>query len=63
MASRYLATVRRAISTPASFRISTIRSSEWTAASLASASISWRMRWRTASAEWASPPDDDWMEG
>src|SRR3954471_5856012 len=61
MASRYLATVRRAMSTPASLRISTIESSEWTSRSEASASISWRILWRTASAEWAPPPSGAWM--
>src|SRR5215470_750601 len=53
--SRYLATVRRAISTPSARRISAIRSSDSTAAS-GSASIRVRMRVRTASAEWPIPP-------
>ena len=61
MASRYLATVRRAMSTPASLRMSTMASSEWTSRSLASASISWRILWRTLSAEWASPPSVAWI--
>src|ERR1700685_482112 len=55
IASRYLATVRRAISMPASRSFSTMVSSDKT--SLAgSASINCLMRWRTASAECASPP-------
>src|SRR5476651_2520760 len=58
IASRYLATVRRAMSMPASRNLSTMVSSESTLAA-ASASINWRMRWRTASAECASPPSAD----
>ena len=55
MASRYFATVRRAMPMPASRSFSTIVSSDNTSAAL-SASISCLMRWRTASAECASPP-------
>ena len=62
MASRYFATVRRAMSTPVSFRISTIRSSECTSASAFSASISCLILCRTLSAEWASPPEEEAIE-
>src|SRR5262245_50688499 len=55
IASRYFATVRRAMSIPASRSFSTMVSSDSTCSGL-SASISCLMRWRTASAEWASPP-------
>ena len=55
IASRYFATVRRAISIPASRSFSTMVSSDRTCAGF-SASISCLMRWRTASAECASPP-------
>src|SRR5918992_5692330 len=57
-ASRYLATVRRAISMPASRNLSTMVSSESTSRA-SSASINCLMRWRTASAECASPPSED----
>src|SRR5208282_1313649 len=60
IASRYLATVRRAMSTPSLSRISTIRSSDSTSA--ASESMSERMRKRTASAECASPEEADMDE-
>src|SRR5262249_21588238 len=53
-ASRYLATVRRAMSTPSSFKRSTILSSDNTPLG-GSASIISLMRWRTASDECASP--------
>ena len=43
IASRYLATVRRAMSMPASRSLSTMVSSESTSAAV-SASINWRMR-------------------
>ena len=56
IASRYLATVRRAMSTPASRRSSTIVSSDRIASALLVLDQRLRMRWRTASAEWASPP-------
>ena len=59
-ASRYLATVRRAISIPSRFNCSTILSSESTPLA-GSASMSSRMRWRTASEECASSPSDDAM--
>ena len=49
------ATVRRAMSIPVVLRISTMASSESTFAAVSSSIIS-RMRWRTASAECASPP-------
>ena len=52
--SRYLATVRRATTMSAFRRRSTMPSSESTSAG-SSPSIICRMRWRTASAEWASP--------
>src|SRR5262249_45757631 len=55
IASRYFATVRRAMSIPASCSFSTMVSSDSTCSGL-SASISCLIRWRTASAEWASPP-------
>src|SRR5579864_235509 len=55
IASRYLATVRRAMSMPASRSLSTMVSSERTSLD-GSASINCLMRWRTASAECASPP-------
>src|SRR4029453_18729367 len=55
MASRYLATVLRAMSTPAARSRSTIVSSDKMSGAL-SASISCLMRWRTDSAECASPP-------
>src|SRR6266853_5567407 len=58
MASRYLATVRRAISMPDSRSRSTMVSSDNTSWAL-SASIRCLMRSRTASAEWASPPSYD----
>src|SRR5215208_3586815 len=61
MASRYLATVRRAISMPASRNLSTMVSSESTSWP-SSASINCLMRWRTASAECASPPSAEEME-
>ena len=54
MASRYFATVRRAISIPSARRRSTIVSSDKTFA-LSSPSISFLIRSRTASAEWLSP--------
>ncbi len=57
IASRYLATVRRAMSMPASRSLSTRVSSESTSRGL-SASINCLMRWRTASAECASPPSE-----
>src|SRR5205085_12477393 len=60
-ASRYLATVRRAISMPSRLSCSTILSSESTALA-GSASMSSRMRWRTASEECASSPSDEAME-
>src|SRR5260370_507681 len=55
MASRYLATVRRAILMPASRKCSTIVSSDIMSCT-DSASTSCLMRYRTASAECASPP-------
>src|SRR5712692_223043 len=55
IASRYFATVRRAMSMPATRSFSTMVSSDSTCSGL-SASISCLIRWRTASAEWASPP-------
>ena len=55
MLSRYLATVRLAMSTPLFLSISTIASSESTSAGF-SASIISRMRSRTDSEECASPP-------
>ena len=58
IASRYLATVRRAMSMPASRSRSTMVSSDNTSFAL-SASIKCLMRSRTASAECASPPSDD----
>src|ERR1700735_4582413 len=61
MASRYLATVRRAISMPVARKRSTMVSSERISAG-SSASISCLMWWRTASAEWASPRSADAME-
>ena len=61
IASRYFATVRRAISMPVSRNRSTMVSSERIAAG-ASASISRLMWWRTASAEWASPPSAEAIE-
>src|SRR6266540_3426218 len=60
IASRYFATVRRAMSIPASCSFSTMVSSDSTWPGL-SASISCLIRWRTASAEWASPPSADAM--
>src|SRR3546814_16579958 len=54
IASRYFATVRRAMSTPSLRNRSTIVSSDSTSRPL-SASISNLMRWRTASVEWAVP--------
>src|SRR5664279_110556 len=61
MASRYFATVRRAISMPVSRNRSTMVSSERITAG-SSASISCLMWWRTASAEWASPPSAEAIE-
>jgi len=58
IASRYFATVRRAISMPAARNFSTMVSSESTSCAL-STSMSCLMRCRTASAEWASPPSAD----
>src|SRR5882672_1238152 len=58
IASRYFATVRRAISIPDSRNRSTMVSSERISAG-SSASINCLMWWRTASAEWASPPSAD----
>src|SRR5580700_9829053 len=58
IASRYLATVRRAISMPVARNRSTMVSSERISAG-SSASINCLMWWRTASAEWASPPSAD----
>src|SRR6202049_3362431 len=55
IASRYFATVRRAMSMPASRNFSTMVSSDSTSAA-GSASIKCLMRCRTASAECASPP-------
>ena len=57
MASRYLATVRRAMSIPAPRSRSTMVSSDSTSCAF-SASIRRLMRSRTASAEWDSPPSD-----
>ena len=62
IASRYLATVRRAMSMPSPFSFSTILSSDRTSAG-ASASISCLMRWRTASEECASPSPADCDRG
>src|SRR5260370_41271855 len=53
-ASRYLATVRRAMSMPSRFKYSTSLSSDRTDWGT-SASMSWRIRWRTASEECTSP--------
>ena len=61
MASRYFATVRRAISMPVARNRSTMVSSDRIAEAL-SASISSLMWWRTASAECASPPSADAIE-
>ena len=61
MASRYFATVRRAISMPDARNRSTMVSSDRIAAGL-SASISCLMWWRTASAECASPPSAEAIE-
>src|SRR5450631_4899644 len=61
IASRYFATVRRAISMPDSRNRSTMVSSERIRAG-SSASISCLMWCRTASAEWASPPSADAIE-
>src|SRR5258705_10238502 len=58
MASRYFATVRRAISMPVARNRSTMVSSDRIADGL-SASINCLMWWRTASAECASPPSAD----
>ena len=55
MPSRYLATVRRAMSMPLFLNISTIASSESTFAGRSSSIICF-MRSRTDSDEWASPP-------
>src|ERR1700680_3880125 len=55
IASRYFATVRRAMSMPAARNLSTMVSSDRTSSGR-SASISCLIRWRTASAECASPP-------
>ena len=57
IASRYFATVRRAMSTPSRCSSSTIRSSD-SVSSAGSPSIRPRMRKRTASAECASPPPE-----
>ncbi|MNU11117.1 hypothetical protein D3C72_2587230 [compost metagenome] len=51
MPSRYLATVRRATSMPCSFLSMSAMVSSERISLTASASMSWRMRWRTASAE------------
>ena len=61
IASRYLATVRRAMSMPALRSSSTIESSDSTLSALSS-SIICLMRCRTASAECASPPSAEAME-
>src|SRR6516162_9303076 len=57
IASRYLATVRRAMSTPSRASSSTMRSSE-SVLSGSSASIIARIRWRTAFAECALLPPE-----
>ena len=56
MVFRYLETVRRAISTPSNFKISTILSSESNSFG-SSLSIRVLMRWRMASAECGSSPE------
>src|SRR5208282_2962441 len=55
--SRYFATVRRATTIWALRRRSTITSSDKTSPGFSS-SIIWRIRWRTASAEWAWPESE-----
>src|SRR5690242_2657529 len=60
-ASRYLATVRRAMFTPSAVSSDTIRSSDRISRG-SSFSIISRMRSRTASAECDSAPFTDWIE-
>src|SRR5271169_6131697 len=55
--SRYFATVRRATTMWALRRRSTITSSDKTSPGFSSLII-WRIRWRTASAEWAWPESE-----